>query len=89
MAQSNARQTLMAIENAQEAWSRSKGIPLLRAGYVATLADNLLLGALSPRAREQFLRGDGAELQGTGRTKHAADVIRCAKETGRDRSLRG
>ena len=68
MAQSNARQTLMAIANAQEAWSRSKGIPLLRAGYVASLADNLLLGALSPRAREQFLRGDGAELQGTGRT---------------------
>ncbi len=38
----------------------------MRAGYVATLGDNLLLGALSAPAKEQFLGGDGAELQGSG-----------------------
>ena len=63
----NEKASTDMIELVQSRWAQDLSIPLERAGYVTRLADNLMLGHLSPETRAEFQSADGGELNDDGR----------------------
>lgn len=58
--------SLSHIERAQAQWALKTGKSLERPGYVADLADNLLLRKLNSQTEVEFANADGSELRDSG-----------------------